>query len=63
VDVDPAAGPFRIEAVLRFQSISFRWADNLRKYDAPEPKRFISYYDAMAAASSEIVSQTTATSR
>ncbi|MBI2149231.1 MAG: hypothetical protein HYU27_01325 [Acidobacteria bacterium] len=63
VDVGAAGGPFQIEVELRFQPISFRWADNLRKYDAPEPKRFVSYYDAMSAASSEMISRTTLTVR
>lgn len=60
VDVNPAGGPFRIEVELRFQPISFRWADNLRKYEAPEPKRFVRYYDSMSAASSELIARTTA---
>jgi hypothetical protein len=34
-------GPYTIEVELRFQSIGFRWADNLRLYDAPEPKKFL----------------------
>jgi hypothetical protein len=52
IPVGGASGPFEIEIVLRFQPISYRWADNLRPYDAPEPRRFVSYYDAMAASSS-----------
>jgi hypothetical protein len=31
-------GPYRVDVELRFQSIGFRWADNLRAYDAPEAK-------------------------
>ena len=49
------SGPFTIEAALRYQPISFRWADNLRGYNAPEPRRFVSYYDAMAASSSTVL--------
>ena len=40
-------GPFEVEAELLYQPIGYRWADNLKKYDAPEPKRFNGYYDAM----------------
>ena len=54
---------FQIEAELRFQAISFRWADNLKKYDAPEPKRFVRYYDSMASASSELVARGTTITR
>lgn len=51
------AGPLRIEAELRYQSISFRWAQNLRAYDAPETNRFVGWYDAMATGSSEVLAR------
>jgi len=44
---------------LRYQPIAYRWAHNLDRYDAPEPKRFVSYYDATAAASSVVVARAT----
>jgi hypothetical protein len=40
---------------LRYQSIAYRWAHNLERYDAPEPKRFVGYYNALANASSVVV--------
>ena len=52
IDVAAASGPFNVTVVLRYQPISFRWAENLRRYDAPEPRRFVSWFDAMAASSS-----------
>jgi hypothetical protein len=52
--------PMRIEVELRFQAIGFRWAQNLKKYDAAEPQRFLGYYDAMAAVSSEILARISA---
>jgi len=55
------AGPYTVEAELRYQPIAFRWADNLRGYDAPEPRRFVSFYDAMSAASSTVLAKTAAT--
>ena len=55
-----SAGPHTIDAELRYQPISFRWADNLRGYDAPEPRRFVSYYDTMSAASSTVLAKTAA---
>jgi hypothetical protein len=61
VDVAGTEGPWQVDVELRFQSIGFRWADNLRKYDAPEPRRFVTYYDAMSAASSEILARASAT--
>ena len=56
-----AQGPFRIEAELWFQPISFRWAENLRRYDAQETRRFNSYYDAMAPASAIVLVRGSAT--
>ena len=58
-----AAGPFSIEAELRYQPIGFRWANNLRAYDAPEPRRFVAYYDAMAASSSTVLARSLTTVR
>ena len=46
-----AQGPFQVEAELWYQPIAFRWAMNLKAYDAPEPKRFVGYYEQTAAAS------------
>lgn len=45
VDVGDAEGPYSLRAELLYQSIGYRWAENLRQYDAPEPARFIRYYD------------------
>jgi len=51
VDVADVEGPLQIEAELMFQPISYRWAANLKSYDAAETKRFTSYYDAMSSSS------------
>jgi hypothetical protein len=50
-----SAGPFNVEAELRYQPIGYRWAHNLERYDAPEPKRFVGYYNSMSAESSIVV--------
>jgi hypothetical protein len=60
VDVAGTEGPLQVDVELRFQSIGFRWADNLKKYDAPEPRRFAAYYDAMSTVSSEILARASA---
>ena len=44
-----------IEVELRYQPIAYRWAQNLERYDAPEPKRFLLYYSATADASSVVI--------
>ena len=51
VAVGDAQGPFRVEAELWYQPIAYRWAMNLKKYDAMEPKRFVGYYEEMAGGS------------
>jgi len=58
-----AAGPLQVDVELRYQSIGFRWAQNLRSYDAPEPRKFVSYFDALAAVSSTVLAHASATVR
>jgi hypothetical protein len=57
-----AAGPFTVEAALWYQPIGYRWATNLGTYDAPETKRFTSYYQAMAGASALVMAHAEARS-
>jgi hypothetical protein len=52
LDLSAASGPLHVEVALRFQPISFRWANNLRNYDAAEPRRFVGYYESMGGATS-----------
>jgi hypothetical protein len=60
VPIGGAAGPFRVDVELRYQPIAFRWAANLREYDAAEPRRFVAYYESMASSSSAVLSRATA---
>jgi hypothetical protein len=53
-------GPYRVDVELLYQSIAFRWAHNLERYDAPEPARFLGYYKAGAADSSVVVAKAAA---
>ena len=59
IPVGSASGPYRIAVELRYQPIGFRWADNLRTYDAPEPRRFVRYFDALASGSSAVLADDT----
>jgi hypothetical protein len=54
-------GPFQVQAELWYQSIAYRWAENLRKYDAPEPRRFTGYYESMASGAALMLVRATAT--
>jgi hypothetical protein len=54
------AGPFQVEAELWYQPIGFRWANNLKRYDAEEPQRFNSYYDSMGEATATLLARSCA---
>jgi len=58
VEAGNSQGPFRVEAELWYQPISYRWAHNLRPYDAFEPRRFSGYYGAVSRFSAIRVSVT-----
>jgi hypothetical protein len=56
-----AQGPFTIETEMYFQPISYRWAQNLKMFDAMEPKRFVGYYESMSPGSAIVISSAKAT--
>ena len=60
VPLSNSRGPYQVEAELWFQPIAYRWANNLKPYDAAEPKRFTGYYDAMSTGSAVLIDRTTA---
>lgn len=59
IAVASAIGPLRFETRLLFQPIGYRWAQNLRSYDATEPKRFVRYFEASDHASAEQIASST----
>jgi hypothetical protein len=59
VNTVPASGDLEVTATLWFQPIGFRWANNLRAYDAAETNRFVRYYDSMSSESALAVATTT----
>jgi hypothetical protein len=61
IDAAGARGPFTIEAQLWYQSIAYRWAQNLKDYPAAEPQRFVSYYQQVAPSSALMLTKTTRT--
>lgn len=58
VNAGAASGELTVTATLWFQPIGFRWADNLRGYDAAETRRFVRYYESMSAQSALAVATT-----
>jgi hypothetical protein len=53
-------GPFTIDVELRYQPVAFRWAQNLKAYEATETRRFVAWFDAMSAGSSVVLARTSA---
>jgi len=60
VDVGSAPSPFQVEAELWYQPIGFRWANNLKRYDAEEPQRFNSYFDSMGGGTAVVLARSCA---
>jgi hypothetical protein len=56
-----AHGPFTVEVELLYQPVAFRWAENLRSYQALEPRRFVQYYKSMSNASGEVLARAVVT--
>jgi hypothetical protein len=46
VDLESAKGPFTVQVELLYQSIGYRWAENVRSYQGIETARFVQYYQA-----------------
>jgi hypothetical protein len=47
VDLGGADGPFVVTVELLYQSISYRWAQNLAQHEGPEIERFLEYTEAL----------------
>jgi hypothetical protein len=63
VPIGSAAGPFTVVAELLYQPIGFRWASNLKPYNAGEPQRFTGFYAAMASTATTTLAKTSVTTR
>ncbi len=61
IPVDDVVGEVRVSARLLFQSIGFRWAENLASYDSGETNRFVGYYRANSDVSTMELSAVEAT--
>lgn len=61
VPLGAAEGPFHVEAELWYQPIGFRWAHNLEPYQAMEPQRFVSWYNAMSTETGTVLAKAEAT--
>jgi hypothetical protein len=63
IPLNGAVGPYIVSAELLYQPIGFRWANNLKRYDAAEPRRFTTYYDAMSGATTTTLARSSASDR
>jgi len=63
VPVPQGSGSVTVTAELWFQSIGYRWAYNLKTYEAPETQRFVRYYQETSTASAILVASATASVR
>jgi hypothetical protein len=61
--VGNAVGPFEVDTELWYQPIGYRWANNLKSYDADEPHRFTSYFDSMGRGSAVLLVKVSTVSR
>jgi len=56
-----ASGPFKIEVELLYQPIGYRWAHNLKSYQADETIHFVKYFEQAAPNSDVVLAHTEAT--
>ena len=47
VDIGQASGPFTVSVELLYQSIGYRWIENLRAFGTPETDQFFAVYEAI----------------
>lgn len=57
-DLGKARAPFSVTAELLYQTVGYRWTQNLRQQEAPEISRFLSYYESVSNAPVVIASET-----
>ncbi len=57
-DLGEARAPFSVTAELLYQTVGYRWAQNLRQQEAPEISRFLNYYKSVSNAPVVIASET-----
>ena len=55
IDLAGTASALSVTVELMFQTVGYRWAENLSAYDAEEPQRFVRYYRETAGNSAVIL--------
>jgi hypothetical protein len=57
IDLGDAPGPFQVYAELCYQPVGYRWAMNLKAYDAEETRRFLRYFEPAAASAMVVLAK------
>ena len=57
VAAPPGVQQVEVRARLMFQTIGYRWAQNLVPYEAPETERFVTYYQENASTSAIVLAE------
>jgi len=57
VKLNPALGPYTVEAELWYQPIGHRWAQNFRSFEDFETVRFVNYFESVAASSATVLAR------
>ncbi len=60
IDLGEAPGPYTVTVELLYQSIAYRWAQNLARHDAFETERFLGYYNENPSPAGLVTSVTAA---
>ena len=63
IDVGESTGPFTVTVELLYQSVGYRWAQNLKRFDAPEPVKFLEYYGNVSNAPTLVAKASEVTGR
>ncbi len=60
IDVEDRDGPFTVTAQLWYQTIGYRWAQNLAEYESAETDRFVEYYNSASGSSAVLIASDSA---
>jgi hypothetical protein len=52
-----SSAPYSVTAELLYESIGYRWAENLRGYQAKETQRFMGYFQEQAHAAGKLIAR------
>jgi hypothetical protein len=63
LDAGTTRGAFEITVELLYQPVGYRWAHNLERYEAEEPRRFVSYFQALQGDTAAVLARASTTAQ